>query len=58
MTLWSQDTFLNEHVPKDYVSRLWKTISDNNIVVEKKSLTEQMADSFFAIVKTLPRFGE
>ena len=42
--------FLNECVPKDYTTRLWKTISDNNIVVEKKALSEQTADSFFGIL--------
>ena len=28
----------------------WKTISNNNIVMEKKALSEQMADSFFGIL--------
>ena len=40
--------FLNEHVPKDYVTKVWKTIVDNNIAVEKKALTEQTSDSFLA----------
>ena len=40
--------FLNEHVPKDYVSIVWKTIVDNNILVEKKALTEQTSDPFLA----------
>ena len=39
--------FLNECVPKDYVSKVWKAIVNNNIAVEKKALTEQTSESFF-----------
>ena len=50
--------FLNEHVPKDYVSKVWKTIVDNNILVEKKALTVQTSDSFFGILaKQFPEFS-
>ena len=50
--------FLNEHVPKDYISKLWKTIVDNNILVEKKAIKEQTSDSFFGIiVKQFPEFA-
>ena len=50
--------FLNEHVPKDYVSKVWKTIVDNNILVEKKALAEQTSNSFFGILtKQFPEFS-
>ena len=42
--------FLNERVPKDYAAKVWKTIVDNNLLFEKKTLTEQNQDSFFAIL--------
>ena len=50
--------FLNEHVPKDYAAKVWKTIVENNLLVEKKTLTEQNQDSFFGIlVKHFPEFS-
>ena len=50
--------FLNERVPKDYVTKVLKMIVDNNILVEKKALTEQMSDSFFGILaKQFPEFA-
>ena len=35
--------FLNDRVPK---AKVWKTIVDNKLAVEKKSLSEQTQDSF------------
>ena len=50
--------FLNEHVPKDCITKVWKMIVDNNILVEKKALTEQTSDSFFGILaKQFPEFA-
>ena len=55
--MMSGNIFLNERVPKDYVSKVWKKIVDNNIVVEKKALTEQTSNSFFGILaKQFPEF--
>ena len=49
--------FFNERVPKDYVTKVCKTIVENNIAVEKKALTEQTSDSFFGILaKEFPEF--
>ena len=42
--------FLNERVPKDYAAKVWKTIVENNLLVEKKALPEQNQDSFFGIL--------
>ena len=47
--------FLNEHVPKDYVTKVWKTIVDNNIALEKKALTEQTSDLFWHISQAVPQ---
>ena len=50
--------FLNDHVPKDYAAKVWKTIADNKLLVEKKALTEQSQDSFFGILaKQYPEFS-
>ena len=50
--------FLNERVPKDYAAKVWKTIVENNLLVEKKTLTEQNQDSFFSILaKQFPEFS-
>lgn len=49
--------FLNEHVPKDYVTKHWKMIVDNNILVEKKALTEQnVGFILWDISKHFPEF--
>ena len=42
----------------DYAAKVWKTIVDNKLLVEKKALTEQKQDSFFGIlVKQFPEFS-
>ena len=33
--------FLNDCVPKDYDTKVWKTIVDNKLAVEMKGLSEQ-----------------
>ena len=32
--------FLNDCVPKDYATKVWKTLVDNKLAVEKKALSE------------------
>ena len=49
--------FLNDRVPKDYAAKVWKTIVDNKLLVEKKALTEQSQDSFGILAKQFPEFS-
>ena len=58
MMMMAGHIFLNECVPKDYATKVWKTIVGNNIAVEKKVLTEQTQDSSFGILaKQFPEFS-
>ena len=50
--------FFNDHVPEDYATKVWKTIVDNKLAVEKNALSEQTQDSFFGILaRQCPEFS-